>query len=222
MNPRLLQFLALLLTLTAGTVSAGEPFFQSCDPALDTPPFKRLHEFYSAHPKEPLPDSCFRLNSREFLVTVTATGRVGQGLYYFNADTGNYTFPDGAYRANIGVKREFEGPRKKRFVILETSNLHGGNWDTGYELLFLKPRGEGYSFQIQKLLFVAQDPEDGMCGSRITEGTASEVESLRVEREGTTATSLVFVISSQACPNGEKRNYERRFVWSMGAFREAP
>lgn len=220
MTSHLFQLLAILLVLMVGTASAGEPFFRPCDQALDTEPFKQLREFYAGHPEEPRPDACFRLNNREFLVTVSDTGRVGQGLYYFNADTSTYGFPDGSYRANIEVMREIEGPNKKRFVILKTSNLHAGNWDIGYELLFLKPKEHGRSFEIQELLLANQDPEAGMCGSRITKGTATDVKGIRVEHEGTVDTSLVFVVNSQVCPNGKQRSYERRFVWSSGRFRE--
>lgn len=214
------QLLAILLALMVRTASAGEPFFLPCDQAIDTPPFKQLREFYAGHPEEPRPDACFRLNNREFLVTVSDTGRVGQGLYYFNADTSTYEFPDGSYRANIEVIREVEGPNKKRFVILKTSNLHAGNWDIGYELLFLKPKENGRSFEIQELLLANQDPEIGMCGSRITKGTATDVKDVRVEHEGTVDTTLVFVVNSQVCPKGKQRSYKRQFVWSSGRFRE--
>lgn len=221
---RYFSFLSLLsnilLTMMVGTAGANEAFFQSCDPVLGTPPFKRLSEFYAGHPENPKPDACFRLNNREFLVTVTDTGRVGQGLYYFNADNGTYDFPDGSYRANIEVMREFVGPNRKRFVILTSSNLHAGAWGIGYELLFLKPKKMGRSFETQELIFANQDPLNGMCGESITEGTAAEVKDVRIEHEGTAETSVVFVVDSQVCPQGKERSYERRFVWSSGRFRE--
>lgn len=221
MNPRLIQGLTAMFALAAGTVSASDPYFRSCDQALETPPFKRLQEFYMAYPEQPSPDACFRLNKSEFLVTVTNTGRVGQGLYHFNADTGSYEFADGAYRESIQVKREFEGYKNKRFVILHTSNLHAGNWVTGYEILSLQPRVDNRSFRIQQLLFAMQDPVEGMCGSSLKEGTATNVKDFRVEKEGTAAATLVFDINSQVCPDGAKRSYERRFVWQSGEFREA-
>ena len=211
----------ILLMSMLGTARASEPFFLSCDPALDTPPFKRLRDFYAGHPDQPKPEACFRLNNREFLVTVTNTGRVGQGLYYFNADTGTYDFPDGSYRANIQVMREFVGPNKKRFVILTSSNLNEGIWDIGYELLFLKPTENGRSFEIQELLFANQDPENGMCGTHIKKGTATDVKDVLVEHEGTTEASLVFVVDSKVCPKGKRHNHKRRFIWSSGRFREA-
>lgn len=213
-------FLINLLWLTAEPAIAGTPLFVSCDWALDTPPFHRLQAFYSTHPDEPKPDECLSLNSAEFLVTVSGAGRMGQGLYYFDADTDAYEFPDGHYRAGTRVDREFDGPENRRFAILKTSNLHSGSWDRGFEVLWVGPRGNGCSFNLQELLWANEDPETGMCGSRIESGTAADVTDLRMEHEGTAATSIVFAIISQDCPDGPKRSIERRFVWSSGGFRE--
>lgn len=218
--PPYMSLLGLVSTLSTGVASAASQFFLPCESALATQPFHRLQEFYATHPSESQPDRCFRLNDREFLVTVTDTGRIAQGLYYFNAADGTYAFPDGAYRASISIKREFDGPNKKHFVVIETSNLHAGNWSTSYEILFLEPRKDGRPFELQPLLSASEDPEVGMCGSGISEGTATSIKSVDVENEGTDRTLLVFIVASQKCPNGEQRTDRRRFAWSSGSFAE--
>lgn len=217
---KLRPFQIILLYSIMSVANAGEPFFHRCDRALGTLPFQPLREFYLTHKEEARPESCFRLNKKEFLVTVMDTGRLSQGLYYLNTNTGSYEFPDGTYRAGISVDREFEGPNKKRFAILRTSDLHLGNWSVMYELIYLIPQTKGYPFQIQDLLYVNEDPVSGMCGDTIKKGNTTSVKHLRVEKEGTPATALVFLINNQACPNGKEESYERRFTWSKGMFRE--
>src|SRR6266478_219982 len=115
---------------------ASELFFHTCVDVLATPSFIPLHNFYLSNPDEPAPDSCFRLNDTEFLVTVTHTGPIAQGLYFFDAKQGIYRFPDGAYRESIKVETEFVGPNHKRFVLLSESFLKNGTLNESYELLF--------------------------------------------------------------------------------------
>jgi hypothetical protein len=160
------------------------------------------------------------LNDSEFLVTVTNAGRVAQGVYFYDAKTGSYDFPDGAYRANIEVKTEFLGPKGKRFVLLSTSNLHAGNWDSGFEILFLIPRRNGRSFVLQQLLFANEDPESGLCGRRITEGSASSILGYEVLDEGTEKTRLIFNVEEQNCVTGDKQIYKRVFQPSTRGFAE--
>jgi hypothetical protein len=214
------NLLGLVLAMAIGPASAASQFFLPCGSALATQPFHRLQEFYADHATESQPDRCFRLNDREFLVTVSDTGRVAQGLYYFDADAGTYVFPDGAYRESISIKREFDGPNKKHFALIETSNLRLGNWSVSYEILFLKPGKGGRPFQLQRLLSASEDPEVGMCGTHISQGAATSIVSVDVENEGTAGTMLVFVIKSQKCPNGEQWTDQRRFEWSSGSFAE--
>jgi hypothetical protein len=72
----------VLFTMAFNSYAIAESFIIDCGEALSQKGFLKLTEYYDKHPDEPQPDMCFRLNNYEFLVTVTAIGRVGQGLYY--------------------------------------------------------------------------------------------------------------------------------------------
>ncbi|WP_457417702.1 hypothetical protein [Roseateles sp. P5_E7] len=212
-----MRWLALAVFATTGAAHAVT-FFEPCEAALKTPPFKALQAFYAGKPELPNPDACFRLNNREFLVTVTDTAPIAQGLYFFDAGTSSYDFPDGAQRRAIKVKMEFDEQRSgKHFALLETSSLSGGEWFTGYQVLFLQPgKGTG-SFALQRVLEVQADPESGMCGTHVRKGSAAEVKSVRPESDGQPLT-LVFHLAEQRCPAGPTRQVEKRFVWDGQRF----
>ncbi|WP_152224173.1 hypothetical protein [Pseudomonas sp. SCB32] len=214
-----LRATTVLMLLLTSTANAGS-WFQPCETALTTPPFRKLNDFYLTHSEEHKPELCFRLNDREFLVTLDDTGRVLQGLYYFNATDGTYAFPDGYYRANLSVPLEFDGPNKKHFALLLTNNLHGGVWDAVYEVLYLKPKKEGKAFELEELFYVNQDPGVGMCGERVLNGVAANVDSVNVENERTAKTTLVFKLTEQSCPDGDTHSVQRRFAWQSNHFVE--
>ena len=130
---------AIALLAAAGTAHATA-FFEPCESALKTPAFNALQVFYAGQPELPKPDACFRLNNREFLVVVTDTAPIAQGLYFFDARTGSYDFPDGARRRGISVAMEFDDRSGKHFALLKTSALGGGEWFTGYQVLLLLRR----------------------------------------------------------------------------------
>jgi hypothetical protein len=211
--------IATALLLLAGGALAGEPQFLVCEQALYTPQFIRLVAFYGRHPELPKPNECFRLNDREFLVTVTADARVAQGLYYFDSATQTYDLADGAYRPEVSIAREFDIARK-HFVLVESSNLNAGQWNTIYEVLFLRPKGAGRPFEIQRLLELQQDPEEGMCGSRLLEGTAAKVESIDVSVRCTEANMIAFELKTQSCPGGAIETRRPTFEWNGSSFVE--
>ncbi|MFG6485607.1 hypothetical protein ACG04R_02925 [Roseateles sp. BYS78W] len=147
--------IALLATARAAHATA---FFEPCESALKTPAFNALQVFYAGKPELPKPDACFRLNNREFLVVVADTAPIAQGLYFFDARTGSYDFPDGAQRRGISVAMEFDDRSGKHFALLKTSALGGGEWFTGYQVLLLQ-RGKGTgSFALQKVIEVQPTP----------------------------------------------------------------
>lgn len=204
---------ALALLAAVGTTHATT-FFEPCESALQTPAFNALHAFYAGKPEEPKPDACFRLNNHEFIVTVTDTAPIAQGLYFFDARTGNYNFPDGAQRRGIRVRMEFDERSGKHFALLETSSLGQGEWFTGYQVLFLQPGKGVNSFTLQKLIEVQADPEVGLCGTHVRKGSAAEVKSVRSDAGG----DLVFRLEEQHCPAGGTRQVEKRFFWNGQRF----
>lgn len=207
---------ALLLSSAA----QADSWFQKCESALATPPFRKLNEFYLSNPDVLKPQLCFRLNDREFLVSQTNVGRVLQGLYYFNATDGSYEFPDGSYRAGFSVPLEFDGPNKKHFALIRTDNLHHGTWDATYEVLYLIPKENGRAFKLEPLFYVNEDPASGMCGDSMKEGVAANIDSVVVEHGGSPRATLLFNITEQDCPNGEMRSVQRRFLWKSNGFVE--
>jgi hypothetical protein len=201
---------------------ASEVFFHTCVDVLATPSFAPLHNFYLSNPDQPAPDSCSRLNDTEFLVTVTNTGPIAQGLYFFDAKQAIYRFPDGAYREGIKVETEFVGPNHKRFVLLSESFLKNGTWTETYELLYLVPGKGDRSFQLQRLFSVAQDSEQGLCRSGHSSGVASAVSGYKVAADGTQHTKLIFNLEAQDCSTKAKHNYEKIFEAKDVGFGEIP
>lgn len=189
------------------TASEKDPtsYFHSCDDVIAQPRFKILGRYYDSHPDLPLPDSCCRLNDRQFLVTVTLGGRVEQGLYFVDTGTGEYGIPDGSYTYGIKVDREVLGKGKKRFVVLRNVGYHGGS---GYQLLFLKPGSGKASFAVRNLFFDWEDMEDGLCGRQTTE-KAAHAGSYTVLDEGTERARLVFSVDEQDCVTRKVQRLKR-------------
>lgn len=211
-----MKVLATLALLSTGSAQAST-FFEPCESALKTPAFAALQAFYAGKPELPKPDACFRLNNHEFLVTVTDTAPIAQGLYFFDARTGSYDFPDGAQRRGLSVKMEFDERSGKHFALLETSSLGNGEWFTGYHVLFLKPgKGTG-SFALQKVIEVQADPEVGLCGTHVSKGSAAKVKCVRPDSDGPSL-ALVFQLGEQRCPAGATHQVEKRFVWNGQRF----
>jgi hypothetical protein len=142
----LFTLLALLATMSSvGQVSASQ-FFQECSEVLEKPEFVVLKRYLDSNLELPPPDKCFRINSNQFLVSVVDTGRIGQGLYYYDAKTKTYQLEGGRSRPGIVVFKEFMGPNNKRFVIFSVSNLSRGEWSQEYSILNLMPTKDGKSY----------------------------------------------------------------------------
>ena len=230
---RCLIILFVTLAFT-GQVSAGQ-FFQECSEAIEKPEFSALKKYLDSNPELPQPDKCFRLNNYQFLVTVTDTGRVAQGLYYYDAKTDTYGLDDGSYMANIKVVQEFMGPNNKRYVLLSFSNLSRGDWWLGYSILNLTPTKDGKSYVHYSLLSWSEDPVSGLCGhwtstDRATgktelhknksTGTASSIKKPQIASEGTESVQIIFTVTEQNCETSQRNTYNRTFALSDGAFKE--
>jgi hypothetical protein len=197
----------------------AQNFFEPCDAALKTAPYKSLREYLQAHEAELVPDMCFRLSNSEFLLTVTDAPRISQGLYHYDAKANKFDLSDGRSRPNVRVKREFEGKAKKRFVLLSWSNLHQGDWSSGYEILNLIPKKEDRSFVVYGLLGVSEDPQSGFCGSNsVARGKTDAVKAVRVLHEGTENVQIVFEITEQDCSTKKFRVAKRVFSLNDGIF----
>ncbi|MEY4749069.1 MAG: hypothetical protein RIQ60_1283 [Pseudomonadota bacterium] len=206
-----------LLVLSTSAVAA--PFFVECSAALESRGFERMQVFYARNKDEPRPDYCFRLNRSEFLVTVTNAARSSQGLYYYDATEDSFGLVDGKSRPNLAVEREFMGGGQKRYVLLKSSNLQGGTWEYGYEVLFLAVGKKRQSFVLQELLAVTEDPESGMCGSRLTQ-SASRMAAPHVSGEGGANLRLEFVVEQEDCRTRTRRKTARAFQPREGGFAE--
>jgi hypothetical protein len=216
---------ATFLCLVTRATLASESFFRDCASALESPDFQRLKTFYSSRTDEPRPDSCFRLNNNEFLVTVTNAGRVSQGLYYYYANDNTYGLVDRHYWPEIEVKREFVGPNQKRFVLISTSNLHHGNWEYGYQILYLVPGKKIQSFVVKELIAAKENPVDGFCGRHGSDGieltdTATSIKGFQIVGEGSDDIRLEFTVEEEDCNTRKHRSYMRVFHPQAGDFIE--
>jgi hypothetical protein len=217
--------LAACLIMPYEITYASESYFRNCASVLESPDFQRLKSFYDFRPDEPRPDVCFRLNNSEFLVTVTNTGRVGgQGLYYYDAKNNSYELVGERYWPQIGVKREFVGPNQKRYVLIRTSNSHRGNWEYGYQILYLVPGKKIQSFVVKDLLYAKENPVSGFCGHggdgiELT-STATSIKGFQVLEEGSENVRLEFTVEEEDCNTGKHRNFMRVFRPQTGDFIE--
>lgn len=204
----------------------SEHFFIDCYKAFALKEFSTLREFYDKHTKEPKPDKCFRLNNNEFLVTVTNTGRIAQGLYLIDIKQDKIEMEDG-YLPNIKVVREFLGKNKKRYVLLSFSNLHAGYWSNGHLILNLVPRtNKGKPYILYSLLNVSEDPVAGLCGEKrerfIKEGQNAEtINSYEIQNVSTEDITLLFFITEEDCKTLKKRTYTKKFKLADGIFKLA-
>ncbi len=218
-------------------------YFQDCNAVLEKPEFYKLNKFlnsdfskdsYDTVKEITPPNKCFRLNNNYFLFTVTDTGRVGQGLYFYNAKTDEYGLDNNQYKPSIEVVQEFLGARGKRFVLLKWSDLMHGNWDTGYTILNLAPLKNGKPYIHYPLLYANEDPEIGMCGGKnsstwdsdipaplyISKGIATSFRSYKVFNDGTNAVNIIFNINEEDCKTLKQRSYKKTFGLDNGRFLE--
>lgn len=215
----ILLLTAAILGLSSSAAYANEPYFQDCETAIQSRGFEGLKQYYARNNDAPRPSMCFKLNHDEFLVTTIDTGRVGQGLYYYDANNNSYELVDGRYCPNIDIKREFLGFGNKRYVLISCSNLHHGNWDVSYLLLYLVPGKKRQSFVFKELLFANEDPESGFCGSR-TPDTATSIIDFHISGERRSNVRLEFTVEEEDCKTRARRKYVRAFQPRYGDFVE--
>ncbi|MDX8129762.1 hypothetical protein QLH52_20870 [Methylomonas sp. OY6] len=224
LNRRILFRVLALLFIISEITYASEPYFRHCDSVLESPAFKPLKLFYDSRPNEPRPDNCFRLNKSEFLVTVTNSGRIGQGLYFYDGSANSYELVGGHSWPDISIKREFLGGNQKRFVLINTSNLYRGNWEYGYRILYLVPGKKLESFAVKDLLFAKENPVSGFCGHE-SDGVeltdiATSIKGFDVVGEGSENVRVEFNIEEEDCKTGTHRKYNRVFMPQAGDFTE--
>lgn len=218
--------LATLVLLCLGIVTntqllAAEAYFNDCADALQKPAFAELSNLYKSKGKDfPVPDMCFRLNNNEFLVTVTNTGRIGQGLYYFNAKTGFYDFSDGKYSQGIQIKDEFIGPNGKRFVLLGWHFLHEGIYVNSFGVLNLVPRNKGKSFVQYTLIEASEDPVNGLCGESIKAGVTTSIRQYKVANANSEKIRLTFSVLEEDCASRKTQEKQKVFTLVNSRFTE--
>jgi hypothetical protein len=206
------------LVLVAGGARGSEPFFPLCTQVLDKPAYAQIAGYRAAHADMPHPNRCFRLDDREFLLSFKAAGDAWEGLYYFDARKQKLERPDGYQREEVEVVQEFDGPNGKHLAIISSTFRQGMSQEITYEAVYLKPRAEGRTFELQRLLSTQGVADADPCSARMRDGEATAVTSVIVEGAGTQDATLVFNLKSRQCPNGEVKNVARRFRWNGRAF----
>lgn len=212
------QIILLVVLVFSGQVSASQ-FFQECSVALEKPEFAALKKYLDTNQKLPRPNQCFRLNNKQFLLTVTDTNRVGQGLYYYDAMTNSFGLDGGRYSL-VSVDREFAGLNNKRYVLLSFSNLSRGRWSQDYTILNLVPTKDRKSYIHYSLLSWIEDPVSGLCGTRISTGKARSIKTPQITNEGTESVQIIFQVTEQDCVTSEQTTYSKVFALRDGVFRE--
>lgn len=224
-----------LLILLFSSVGFADNFFIPWDQAIKKSEYTSLKKYYETHPDDQIdipPDKCFRLNNNEYLVTVIATGRMGQGLYHLNLKNGTFELHNHRAIPSIQIAQEFIASNQKRYVLLKWSNLHHGDWSHGYDILNLVPKNMG-TYDIYNLFWVSEDPLVGLCGegssidekgqtihfSNIKEGKTESIEGYEIKNteEGT---KIIFSIQEQDCKTLKSRFYKKIYVLSNKKFIE--
>lgn len=224
-----------LLILLFSSVGFADNFFIPWDQALKKSEYTSLKKYYETHPDDQIgipPDQCFRLNNNEYLVIVTATGRMGQGLYYLNLKNGTFELHKHRAIPGIEIVQEFIATNQKRYVLLKWSNLHHGDLSNGYDILNLVPKKMG-TYELYNLFWVSEDPEVGLCGEwsstdetgqvkhflKIKEGKTQSIEGYEIKNteEGT---KIIFFIKEQDCKTLNTRSFKKTYTLSEKKFIE--
>jgi hypothetical protein len=180
----------------------SQTYFVDCDTAFKQKEFSPLAEYFKKQPyTEHSPDQCFKLNNREFLVTVTDAARIAQGLYFCDINKASCSLHNHISTPAIKIERDFTGENGKRFVLISWSNLHSGNLNYGYDVLYLVPRTNKYPFIIEHIISVNESPTNGLCSyeTDVVPPAAESIESYKVKNEGTKQMTLEFKIANQNC-----------------------
>jgi hypothetical protein len=214
--------IAISILITPSVHAKEKPFFVPFESAILKPEFVKLAAYLKSNPNEPEPDECFCLNRYEFLLTVTNAGRIQQGLYYFNAQNEKMEQVGSAIRENIKIFKEFIGPNKKRFVLLQSSfSRHG--YGVVYTILQLVPKSEG-SYALTELLYSFQSPwvDDDICDN-FDPGEAKgwTVQEPTIYDVGKASVRLEFQITEENCKTMEHTEYKRIFILHYGKFVES-
>lgn len=207
--------------LFATSTFASSNFFTPCKDAFKMKQFKPLKEAFKDH----VPESCFRLNDKEFLATVVDVARTAQGLFYFNVTDGKIVSScgDSCFQAGIRVEREFTGPNAKRFVLLKSSDLSRGLGFEQYEILNLVPKKGSQRPFIKYELVSAHSSTWGDSMERCTEDFGIDedvdIKSYSIKDEGTAKLKLIFRIEGQNCKTKAKLAYDKTFTLIDGVFK---
>jgi hypothetical protein len=86
--------------------------------------------------------------------------------------------------------------------------------------LNLIPTKEEKSYVHYNLFSWSEDPESGLCGTRISTGKASSIGKPQITNEGTESVQIVFPVTEKDCVTSKKLTYSRTFALSDSTFRE--
>ena len=211
-----------ILSLVTSSATAQGPFFINCDDAFKKPSFLVLAKYFKQNDKNLPPDKCFRLNDRQYLVTVTKAVQIDAGLYVFDATKKTFERHNG----DDEVVREFVGKNHKRYVLLRWSYLSHGDYEYGYDILQLTPKlQEGLPIVVYNLLWVTEDPGAGLCVENVrpddqVHGMASHITGYQIVNEGTEHVQIVVNLKQQDCKTSQIKTVNKKFILYHNRFVE--
>lgn len=212
-----LSFAFLLLPISV----YSQTYFVDCGTAFKQKEFNPLAEYFKKQPQtDPSPDQCFKLNNREFLVTVTDTVRIAQGLYFCDTSKSSCSLHENSATPAIKIEREFTGENGKRFVLISWSDLHSGNMTSGYDVLYLVPRTNKYPFFIGHIILASESPTNSLCSyeSDVLPPYAETIESYKINNEGSKKMALEFKVIHQNCKTDVTTSHTIVFSYTDGKF----
>jgi uncharacterized protein len=165
-----------------------------------------------------LPDGYLKLDRGKFLMPITNTGRVAQGLYYADLRNREIVRVVGGL---AGVVR-FASKDGYTWILISSLSLHRGVMSTEFAAVHIDA-GARVKPTTQFLISVVEDGETGGCGrgKSINITTAGKIHGYETrDINGDGFEDVIFRLSETDCATGRTTSKEKRFIYERGSFSE--
>lgn len=178
-------------------------------------------EILFSETRYPSPDGYLKVDRGKFLVPITNTAPIGQGLY----------FADIRHRKIlrlIGGLPDINAFASKDgffWILFQSSGTHRGVMSTEFTAIHLVASDSGeVKPRTQRLLSVSEDGVAGGCGRGVAIGitTAHKVRDYRVsDIDDDGFEDIVLSLTEVDCATGRTKSFQKKFVYKNGTFIES-
>lgn len=163
-----------------------------------------------------LPDGYLKLDRGKFLMPITNTGRIGQGLYYADIHSREIMRVVGGLP---GIRR-FSSKDGYTWILISSLGMHRGAMSTAFSAVHIRA-GAHARPTTQSLICVVEDSEAGRCGrgKLIGISTAGEIHGYEIrDINGDGFEDVIFKLTQTDCTTGRTNSAQRRFIYEHGRF----